>query len=256
METTANHPPNSLSFDPKTRARSLFQTPKGGSGGAEGVLQTFSSIISDARAILTGNVAATPSNAAANPPSTPAPVPSSPAKNTPTKLLRFLKYVEEHEGIQDAPMFEDALAEKGYGPDVIMTDDIDKNDLISCGLTAGDAIRLKRAARTWWTSADAKRPRQRSPSPVRRYDDRERIRFEKRYVNDGGSESVFGPGMVPGRNFRAKEFIWWFYNTRTETVEKVPDGLIPDIDSEYLDPNAPVYEPTPSPEPAITTADQ
>lgn len=76
-------------------------------------------------------------------------------------------------------MFEDALAEKGYDPDVIMTDDIDKNDLISCGLTAGDAVRLKRAACTWWTSADAKRPHQRSPSPVRCYDDRKCICFEK-----------------------------------------------------------------------------
>ena len=153
-------------------------------------------------------------------------------------------------------MFEDTLAEKGYGLDVIMTDDINKNNLISCGLTAGDAVCLKRTARTWWTSADAKCPCQHSPSPVRRYDDHEHIHFEKQYVNDSGSESVFGPGMVPGRNFRVKEFIWWFYNTCTETVEKVPDGLIPNIDSEYLDPNAPVYKLTLSPEPAITTADQ
>lgn len=60
--------------------------------------------------------------------------------------------------------------------------------------------------------------------------------------------SVFGPGIVPGRNFRAKEFEWWFYNSRTEAVEKVPDGFIPDIDQEYIDPNAPLFEPSPSPE--------
>ena len=61
--------------------------------------------------------------------------------------------------------------------------------------------------------------------------------------------SVFGPGIIPGRNFRAKEFEWWFYNARTKAVEKVPDGFIPDIDPEYLDIHASPYEPSPSPEP-------
>ena len=141
-------------------------------------------------------------------------------------------------------MFEDALAEKGYSPDFIMTDDIDKDNFVSCDLTAGDAICLKCAAHTWWTSSDAKHSHQRSPTPVCHYDDCECIHFEKQFVDNGGFQSVFGLGMVPGRNVCAKEFIWWFYNTHTKTVEKVPDGLIPNINSEYLDPNAPAYEPT------------
>lgn len=148
--------------------------------------------------------------------------------------------------MQDARMLEDALSERGYGPDIM--DEVDKNDLVSCGLSNGDALRLKRAARIWWTSPDAKRTRRSpTPAPPIRIDDRVRIRFEKRYT-DGGSVSVFGPGIVPGRNFRAKEFEWWFYNSRTEAVEKVPDGFIPDIDQEYIDPNAPLFEPSPSPE--------
>ena len=47
------------------------------------------------------------------------------------------------------------LSEWGYGPDIMKK--IDKSDLISCGLSDGDALRLKRAARIWWTSPDAKR---------------------------------------------------------------------------------------------------
>lgn len=243
--TSADRPPNTLSFDPKTRARSLFEDPKKMTGGTD-MLQVVSSILSDARALY---APVTPSNTAVPPTPFPAAISSSPAKNTPTKLSRFLRYVEEHEGMKDAQMLEDILSERGYGPDIM--DEIDKSDLVSCGLSDGDALRLKRAARIWWTSPDAKRIRRRSltPIPAVRIDERDRIRFEKRYAIDGGSVSVFGPGIVPGKNFRAKEFEWWFYNARTKAVEKVPDGFIPDIDPEYLDINAPPYEPSPSPEP-------
>ncbi|KDR66659.1 hypothetical protein GALMADRAFT_216875 [Galerina marginata CBS 339.88] len=142
-EATSKQPPNSLPFDPKTRARSLFQGPKK-SGGSGDMLQAFSSILSDARALF---VPGTPSNAVvAALPATPLPsaaVPNSPAKNTPTKLARFLKYVEENEGIRDARGLEAIFSENGYGPDIM--GDIDMEDLVSCGLTAGDALRLKRA---------------------------------------------------------------------------------------------------------------
>ncbi|KAF8799455.1 hypothetical protein BYT27DRAFT_7223729 [Phlegmacium glaucopus] len=243
-EATAKQPPNSLAFDPKTRARSLFQGPKrSGSGGD--MLQTFSSILSNARALL---VPGTPSNTIVTAlPATPLPsevVPDSPAKNTPTKLARFLRYVEENEGIRDARRLEESFAENGYGPDIM--GEVDKEDLMSCGLTVGDALRIKRAAHVWWTSPDAKRHR-RSPTPVR-IDNRERIRFDKRYANNGGSHSVFGPGIIPGMNHRAHVFEWWFYNRLTKTLEKVPDGFVPDIDQEDMDPNA-LFEPSPSPEP-------
>ena len=63
-----------------------------------------SSLFSDARVLY---VSATPSKMAVPPTTTPLPtaISSSPAKNTPTKLSRFLQYVEEHEGIKDVLMF-------------------------------------------------------------------------------------------------------------------------------------------------------
>jgi len=245
-EATSKQPPNSLTFDLKTRARSLFQGPKRSGGGGD-MLQTFSSILSDAHALL---VPGAPSNPVVTAlpvtPLPPATVPDSPAKNTPTKLTRFLRYVEEKEGIRDARGLEQTFADNGYGLDIM--GDVDKEDLVSCGLTVGDALHIKRAAHVWWTSPDAKCRRQSlSPPPVR-IDDRDRIRFEKRFANNSGSHSVFGPGLVPGTNHRAHVFEWWFYNQLTKTLEKVPDGFVPDIDQEYMDHNAP-FEPSPSPEP-------
>jgi hypothetical protein len=183
--TSADRPPNTLSFDPKTRSRSLFEDPKkltGPQAGGTDMLQVFSTILSDARALY---APVTPSNMAVLPTTTPLPtaISSSPAKNTPTKLSRFLRYVEEHEGMKDARNLEDKLSERGYGPDIM--DEIDKSDLVSCGLSDGDALRLKRAARIWWTSPEAKRIRRSlTPIPAVRIqvDDRDRIRFEKRYA--------------------------------------------------------------------------
>lgn len=224
--------------------------------GSDGVLQTISSILSDARTIMGLNPTTPSKPISDHPPSSLATaVSDSPPKNSPTKLPRFLQYAEEKEGIQNATMYEFALAEKGFGPDVIMMNDIDiKTDLMSCGINAGDALCLKRAAQVWWTSPDAKRTR-RSSTPERPtdIDDRPRIRFEKRYT-DGGSVSVFGPGIIPGKNYQAKEYVWWFFNAHSKTLEKVPDGFVPDIDSEYLNPDDP-FEPSPSPNPITAGAE-
>ncbi|KAF8147117.1 hypothetical protein B0H34DRAFT_639614, partial [Crassisporium funariophilum] len=81
-------------------------------------------------------------------------VPNSPANNTPTKLAHFLPYVEEKEGIRDARGLEPTFTDNGYGPDII--GDVDKKDLVSCGLTVGDALRIKHAAHVWWTSPNSK----------------------------------------------------------------------------------------------------
>ncbi|KAF8810916.1 hypothetical protein BYT27DRAFT_7018974, partial [Phlegmacium glaucopus] len=109
-----------------------------------------------------------------------------------------------------ARVFEDVLSEKGCGPDVM--GGITKDDLVSCGLTAGDALHMKCAACVWWTSPDAKHTRcSLTPTHSVCIDDRDHICFEKRYANNIGCESVFGPGIIPGRNLWAKEFEWWFY---------------------------------------------
>jgi hypothetical protein len=164
------------------------------------------------------------------------------------KLPAFLQYAEDKLGVKNAMHYEYPLANSGFGPDILPY--VDNTDIIACGISAGDVIRLKRGASDWWSSPEAKRTRAQSP-PAQVHagdnDFRDRIRFEKRFV-EGGCTSVFGPGMVPGKNRREKEFIWWYFDQRVKELRKVPDGLIPDIDPEYLDENAPLFEPSPSPE--------
>jgi hypothetical protein len=64
--------------------------------------------------------------------------------------------------------------------------------------------------------------------------------------------SVFGSGLVPGKNVCHCEFTWYYYSQETKTVEIVPNGFIPVIDPQDLDMNAPPFEPTPSPGPVNT----
>ena len=43
--------------------------------------------------------------------------------------------------------------------------------------------------------------------------------------------------MKPGKSHQEKE--WWYYNKDIKQLQKVPDGLIPEIDAQYLDMDAP-----------------
>jgi hypothetical protein len=182
-------------------------------------------------------------------PSTPSPTllalaPSSPPTNTPSKLSRFLQYAHDQLGVANAPLFEHALAREGYGPDILS--DVDQPALVACGLTSGDAIRLKRGAQSWWNSSDAKKPKIASvvgsnipPTPASAgWNEEENrdygVRFEKRYC-EGGCKSYFGSHVVPGKNRAHREFSWWYFNTVTRKTEPVPQGMIPCLDPAFMD---------------------
>jgi len=174
----------------------------------------------------------TPSNAQLN--NTSSPTSTSPPNYSPSKLPAFLQYAQDKLGVKNALVYQYSLADKGYGPDILPL--VDDAQIVACGITAGDAIRLKRGASQWWDSPEAKRAR---PPPAAVEEDyRTRIRFEKRFT-EGGCTSVFGPGMMPGKNRHEDEFIWWYYDENEKQLRKVPDGLIPEIDQQYLDVDAP-----------------
>ena len=229
----------------------------------DGILQSVASIFQDARYLfghdkgarntLPPNLPATPLNAAAQSSSTLSMVSTSPAKYSPSKLPTFLQYAEDKLGVKGATWYKYTLANSGFGPDILPF--VDNADIIACGIPAGDVIRLKRGASDWWNSPEAKRAHAQSPPVQARArngagndDFREHIRFEKQFV-EGGCASVFGPAMLPGKNRRYKEFTWWYFDQNFKELRKVSDGLIPEIDPEYLDENAPLFEPSPSPEP-------
>ncbi|KAF8870045.1 hypothetical protein CPB84DRAFT_1855828 [Gymnopilus junonius] len=236
--------PNTTPFDPKTCARSLFQTPKVAPASD---LQSIASIFHDARALFTGDTTCPP-----NPPVTPSnPRPpsneaatSSPPKLTPSRLKAFLEYAQENLGVQYATHHEHALSSKQYGPDILHL--VSDQDLLTLEIPHGDAIRLKRAAQDWWNGPLAKRPcaapaRPRTPSP-------DPIRFIKRFHGEDGQHSVFGKGLVEGDNRHCNEYDWYYYNRVEKREVKVPDGRIPDLFEEYLsDPDIPFEPPTPEP---------
>jgi hypothetical protein len=160
----------------------------------------------------------------------------SPIKNTPTKLNRYLRYAEEHLGVKNATRHEFSLASHGYGPDIL--EEVADNDLITCGLTAGDAIRLKRGASKWWKGPEAKRRKTTaddeyavlSEVPQESYNRSDySIRFEKRF-HTGGSHSLFGSGITPGRVQKSANFSWYYFNQVTRRTEPVPEGHVPILD--------------------------
>ena len=119
---TTHHPPNTLSFDPKTCSRSLFQTPKTSSGNTSNtVLQTISSIFLDAQVLFSGNkTTANPSATPVN--ATPAEnnllpaISTSPARNSPSKLPAFLRYAEDRLRIKHAMDYNIFLPIKAMAP--------------------------------------------------------------------------------------------------------------------------------------------
>jgi hypothetical protein len=170
--------------------------------------------------------------------------PASPAINTPSKLRRYLEFAEQHLGVNNATIHEHRLVQESFGPDILPL--VSDQTLVECGVPLGDVIRLKRGASTWWASPEAKRPKIVDQPPTN--DDfasvltyEHDIRFEKRFP-EGGSMSVFGSGIRPGRNRLSRQFKWFFYNKEKKIVEPVPRGFIPMLDPEYLDMDAPYEE--------------
>ena len=139
-------------------------------------------------------------------------------------------------------MHEFSLASHGYGPDIL--EDVADKALISCGLTAGDAIRLKRGASDWWNGPEAKRRKTTDSTPTdaseyaifaheppqESYNRSDySIRFEKHF-HDGGSQSLFGSGITPGRVRKSAKFSWYYFNQVTRRTEPVPEGYVPTLD--------------------------
>jgi hypothetical protein len=170
---------------------------------------------------------------------------SSPPINTPSKMRRYLEYAEQHLGVDNATTHEHRLVQESFGPDILPL--ISDQTLVECGVPLGDVIRLKRGASTWWASPEAKRPKVQVANQPPANDDIAGltydydIRFEKRFP-EGGSLSVFGSGIRPGRNRLSGQFKWYFYNSAKKCVEAVPRGFIPMLDPECINMDAPYEE--------------
>ncbi|KAF8814764.1 hypothetical protein BYT27DRAFT_7249806 [Phlegmacium glaucopus] len=194
------HPPNTATFDPQMRQRSLFQRPPSSTMTASPSettppLTQASELLRKVQKLF-GPASVGSRHASSEPPTSPTSlrqVPASPPINTPSKLWRYLE------------------------PDILPL--IGEQLLVDCGLTMGNAIHLKQGAASWWASPEAKRPKP----------------LDYPLFVEGGCMSVFGSGLVPGKNLCAHEFTWHYYNQQKKCLIPVPDGFIPTLDPQYLD---------------------
>lgn len=228
-ETTFKFPPNEGPFDPKSSRRLLFSTPSTtatlATSPSESNLAHLDNIVSNLIKLHPAASNQVPTLVAPS-------LLSSPAKNTPTKLHKFLVHAEESLGVANTTDYEFRLADKGYGPDILSH--VDDKELTGCGLTPGDAIRLKRGASKWWESPEAKLARMDgvSGSSLKTSAELYPTRFEKRF-DDGGSASVFGSHIVPGERWSGQDWEWWYFNQVTKRMEQVPPGYVPVLDPEF-----------------------
>ncbi|KAJ7920446.1 hypothetical protein B0H13DRAFT_1867527 [Mycena leptocephala] len=130
----------------------------------------------------------------------------SPTFPSPTKLPRFLVHAEENLGIPTARTFEAAMRENGYGPDIMHL--LEDQALVDCGMTKGDALRIKAGAVSWWNGPDAKRKRVEEETgmagPSQPRDDgpttppNKKVSFERRFEGDGATR-FWGPRITPAK---------------------------------------------------------
>ncbi|KAI6016744.1 hypothetical protein EDC04DRAFT_2903047 [Pisolithus marmoratus] len=144
-----------------------------------------------------------------HPPTSPAsPMPQTPARNrvkdgddrslppvpSPGKLVCYLEFAESHLGVHHAMSYKSALELHGIGPDILP--DVSDKLLADLGLSAGDAICLKKGSTTWWNGPDPKQKRSNAltsgtPSPAAKCSNTQDLRpaqvfYEKQFHNGGG----------------------------------------------------------------------
>jgi hypothetical protein len=125
---------------------------------------------------------------------------TTPVCNTPSKLLHFLLYVEQHLGVDSVMGYEDSFQAHGYGPDILHL--IEDTALQCIGLLEGDIICLKQNALCWWNleletnkckwSDDDEGGSTCSVPRTPHTPPNVKIRYKKRY-HDGGCARLYGP---------------------------------------------------------------
>ena len=238
-------PPATVTFDPVNRKSSLpthhhRRPPASASAsasassnvqGISGDLAHLSQIISNVASLarIPSKPPTTPTRHRASSLSSASTIPS-PARNTPSKLSRFLEYAETHLSVENARLHEDGLRMLGFGPDILHL--VDDGVLKDVGFTPGDVIRLKQNSQQWWNSADAKRKRSSQTSPpVQSTPPNKRVAFEKRY-RDGGGHRVYGPKMIEGEFEPGDDVDWHYFCKARDDWVPLPLGYVPVLDGE------------------------
>jgi hypothetical protein len=238
------HPPATSTFDPINRhatlprSRSTSTSISNSSVSQPSDLAHVASIVQGLVAMVQPAPHPAPStpNNKSNAPSAP-----SPPRNTPSKLSRFLEYAEESLGVHGATAYEETFRNRGYGPDILHL--VDGTTLQGIGLSEGDVIRLKQNSLHWWNieseSKKRKRPDEdsgRSTHPTGPSTPPNiKVRFEKRFHNNGGSARLYGPRITPGRQPPGQDFDWAYFCEARGRFVPLPDNYIPILDGMYVE---------------------
>ncbi|THU95797.1 hypothetical protein K435DRAFT_859147 [Dendrothele bispora CBS 962.96] len=231
-KTTELMPPETVTFDPATRRSSLGHHRRYSSASADGgVPQAPTSDIAHLARILDRF--------------TPVP-PMSPVHKTadieaddtfdnpPTKLPRFLHHASTQLGITNAEQYETVLRANAYGPDILHLNAPKWIKSAAARPTLGDSsvradIGTNRDANGGGdssTNGDGSEGAKTS----------ELIRFERRYLIDGGGKNCFAQGIrfqekgLPPDSMEKPEidrFEWWFYSADLRSMVPVPKGYEP-----------------------------
>ncbi|KAF9020346.1 hypothetical protein BDP27DRAFT_1377945 [Rhodocollybia butyracea] len=154
---------------------------------------------------------------------------TSPAKNSPTKLPRFLEYAEKELGIEGAMLHRHTMEKARYGPDILSH--VADEKLVALGVPEGDVIRLKQAAPVWWKGADAKRKRNTLSDEGMR---KKHIRFEKRF-KDGGGGTMWGTGLrrVGDDDDLPEDYDWFYFSSDVDALVPVPANYLPVFEDNF-----------------------
>ncbi|KAJ7355940.1 hypothetical protein DFH08DRAFT_803871 [Mycena albidolilacea] len=261
-DATASKAPSFITgFDPVKRQVALHPSRiaaganrRGHAEPGSGIGEVVGHLATIVTALAGGPAAALPTHSAV--PSTPKgarlePAAQSPPIPSPTKLTRFLQHAETKLGVMNALSFEPMMLRNGYGPDIMHLIE-DKDLMEQCGMTKGDALRLKAGATGWWKGPDAKRKRSDSDSlPITATSastsvsqasgssviepatpPSKKVSFEHRF-EEGGGTRFWGPRITPVSSPTAYDKAIWMLAAGSWIP--VPLGYRAVHDFEHLD---------------------
>ncbi|KAI6033484.1 hypothetical protein BKA83DRAFT_4120971 [Pisolithus microcarpus] len=164
----------------------------------------------------------------------PVAAPSSPPIPSPSQLTRFLQYAETNLGVRYAMSYKSILEMHRIGPDILL--DVDDKLLSEFGISAGDAIRLKKGSMAWWNGPDAKRKRSdasASAEDAQQPAIKKRVSYNKKYHEGGGCRFTGPPMRKDDRNpdFQPElDYDFFYYCDTQKQWLPVPAGFVVDED--------------------------
>ena len=174
--------------------------------------------------------------------------PSAQPLPSPSDIPCFMKYAKEKLGIKDAASYITTLQENRLGPDILGDADLEMLTSSNIGIPYGDALRLRKAAPSWWSN-HSKRPRENSDNdpefnPLASTTGNEqntetpgmlRLRIE---YPDGGKVSYWVQSLLQSDEQREHDKDTQYLDEETQEWRPIPYGFTaPKFSSEFVDNN-------------------